>query len=135
MVLEQLGGLESSSLKTKGVEEEESQALLQHPLEICLKYSTVRTTDSSTCPFVQLQPGVAALHEYADWITELKEKQGDGDCKRSTVHGGMTAVITRSLNFLHLEANFLNVLIRMCSMNVLWGQLLTLGLWSFLQFF
>ncbi|XP_011615072.2 nuclear pore complex protein Nup98-Nup96 isoform X2 [Takifugu rubripes] len=79
VVLEQLGGLDSSSLKTKSVEEEESQALLQHPLEICLKYSTVRTTDSSMCPLVQLQPGVAALHEYADWITELKEKQSNRD--------------------------------------------------------
>lgn len=106
VVLEQLGGLESSSLKTKAVEEEESQALLQHPLEICLKYSTVHTTESSMCPFVQLQPGVAALHEYADWIAELKEKQSDRDCKRSTLHGGMTALITQSLNFLHLRLNF-----------------------------
>lgn len=115
MVLEQLGGLESSSLKTKGVEEEETRTLLQHPLEICLKYSTVCTTDSLMCPFVQLQPGVAALHEYADWITELKEKQSERDCKRSTLHGGMAALITQSPNFLHLRPNFFNLLIRTCS--------------------
>lgn len=103
MVLEQLGGLECSSSKTKDEEEEERRAVLQHPLEICLKYSIVHTTDASMCPFVQLQPGVAALHEYADWITELKEKQSDGDCERSTVHGGMIALITQSLNFLQTQ--------------------------------
>uniref|UniRef100_H3CQG4 Nuclear pore complex protein Nup98-Nup96 n=1 Tax=Tetraodon nigroviridis TaxID=99883 RepID=H3CQG4_TETNG len=69
--------LEQLSVKTKDEEEEENQAVLQHPLEICLKHSTIDTTDASTCPSVQLQPGVAALHEYADWITELNEKQSD----------------------------------------------------------
>ncbi|CAF97362.1 unnamed protein product, partial [Tetraodon nigroviridis] len=77
VVLEQLSGLQSSAVKTKDEEEEENQAVLQHPLEICLKHSTIDTTDASTCPSVQLQPGVAALHEYADWITELNEKQSD----------------------------------------------------------
>lgn len=89
MVLEQLVGLESSALKTKDVEEEDSQAVLQGPLEICLKYSTIHTTDDSTCPLIQLQPGVAALHEYADWISELNEKQGDEDRKRNTVHDSL----------------------------------------------
>lgn len=90
MVLEQLVGLESSSLKAKDEEEEGNQAVLQHPLEICLKHSTIHTTDASKCPLVQLQTGVAALHEYADWITELTQKQGYADCKRSTLHGCMT---------------------------------------------
>uniref|UniRef100_A0A8C9Y0W7 Nuclear pore complex protein Nup98-Nup96 n=1 Tax=Sander lucioperca TaxID=283035 RepID=A0A8C9Y0W7_SANLU len=52
-------------------EEEESQAVLQRPLEICLKHSIVDTTDASACPLVRPQPGVAALHEYAEWIVEL----------------------------------------------------------------
>lgn len=100
VVLEQLVGLESSSLKTKDEEEEGNRAVLQHPLEICLKYSTIHTTDASKCPLVQLQTGVAALHEYADWITELTEKQGYGDCKRSTLHGCMTGLVTQSLKLL-----------------------------------
>lgn len=80
MVLEQLVGLDSS-VSSKDEGGEESQAVVQRPLEICLKYSDIRTVDASKCPFVQLQPGVAALHEYADWITELNEKRGDGDRK------------------------------------------------------
>uniref|UniRef100_A0A8C9Y0N5 Nuclear pore complex protein Nup98-Nup96 n=1 Tax=Sander lucioperca TaxID=283035 RepID=A0A8C9Y0N5_SANLU len=51
-------------------EEEESQAVLQRPLEICLKHSIVDTTDASACPLVRPQPGVAALHEYAEWILD-----------------------------------------------------------------
>lgn len=84
MVLEQLLGLQSSAVKTKDEEEEENQAILQRPLEICLKHSTIHTADASKCPLVQSQPGVAALHEYADWITELNEKQSDRDRKRTT---------------------------------------------------
>lgn len=76
-------GLQSSAVKNKD-DEEENQAVLQRPLEICLKHSTIHTTDASMCPLVQLQPGVAALHEYADWITELNEKQSDRDRKRNT---------------------------------------------------
>lgn len=81
VVLEQLLGLQPSTVKTK---DEENQAILQHPLEICLKHSTIHTPDASKCPLVQLQPGVAALHEYADWITELNEKQSNRDRKRTT---------------------------------------------------
>uniref|UniRef100_A0A8P4GAQ5 Nuclear pore complex protein Nup98-Nup96 n=1 Tax=Dicentrarchus labrax TaxID=13489 RepID=A0A8P4GAQ5_DICLA len=66
VVLEQLVGLDPPS-----------QAVLQRPLEICLKHSTVDTPDTSACPLVRPQPGVAALHEYAEWITELNDKQGD----------------------------------------------------------
>uniref|UniRef100_A0A8P4GAP3 Nuclear pore complex protein Nup98-Nup96 n=1 Tax=Dicentrarchus labrax TaxID=13489 RepID=A0A8P4GAP3_DICLA len=64
VVLEQLVGLDPP-------------AVLQRPLEICLKHSTVDTPDTSACPLVRPQPGVAALHEYAEWITELNDKQGD----------------------------------------------------------
>lgn len=82
VVLEQLVALEPPAAKTREEEEDkESQAVLQRPLEICLKHSTVSTTDASDCPLVRPQPGVAALHEYAEWITELKDKQGDADCK------------------------------------------------------
>uniref|UniRef100_A0A672GDI3 Nuclear pore complex protein Nup98-Nup96 n=1 Tax=Salarias fasciatus TaxID=181472 RepID=A0A672GDI3_SALFA len=56
-------------------DEEEGQAVLQRPLEICLKHSTVSTPDGSACPLVRPQPGVAALHDYAEWICELKEQQ------------------------------------------------------------
>lgn len=83
MVLEQLVGLDSS-VWTKDKGEDESQAVVQRPLEICLKYSDILTVDAWKCPLVQLQPGVAALHEYAEWITELNEKQGDRDRKTNT---------------------------------------------------
>uniref|UniRef100_A0AAQ5YT70 Nuclear pore complex protein Nup98-Nup96 n=1 Tax=Amphiprion ocellaris TaxID=80972 RepID=A0AAQ5YT70_AMPOC len=78
VVLEQLVGLEPPQGKTSEEEgDEESQAVLQRPLEICLKHSTVSTPDASACPLVRPQLGVAALHEYAEWITELNDKQGD----------------------------------------------------------
>lgn len=83
VVLEQLVGLEPSM---KTTEEEESQAVLQRPLEICLKHSTVQTTNASACPLVRPQPGVAALHEYAEWITELNDKRGNSDGKAERVN-------------------------------------------------
>ncbi|XP_044227526.1 nuclear pore complex protein Nup98-Nup96 isoform X2 [Thunnus albacares] len=85
VVLEQLEGLEppggkiSEEEEEEEEEDEESQVVLQRPLEICLKHSTVSTTDASACPLVQPEPGVAALHEYAEWIMELSDKQGDAD--------------------------------------------------------
>ena len=83
VVLEQLVGLEPPAVKTTEDEEEdeESQVVLQHPLEICLEHSTISATDSSPCPLVRPQPGVAALHRYAKWITELRDKQGSADRK------------------------------------------------------
>lgn len=100
MVLEQLLDLQSSAVQTKDAEEEGNQAVLQLPLEICLKHSTIHTTEASMCPLVQLQPGVAALHEYVDWITELNEKQSDRDRKRNTVNACMTGLITQSLKLM-----------------------------------
>lgn len=80
VVLEQLVGLEPPAVKTSEEEEDdEEEAVLQRPLEICLKHSTIDITDASACPLVQPRPGVAALHEYAEWITELNDKQGDAD--------------------------------------------------------
>lgn len=82
VVLEHLEGLEPPGVKTaeEDEEDEESQVVLQRPLEICLKHSTV-STDASACPLVRPQPGVAALHEYAEWIMELNDKQGDAERK------------------------------------------------------
>ncbi|XP_034539547.1 nuclear pore complex protein Nup98-Nup96 isoform X2 [Notolabrus celidotus] len=81
VVLEQLVGLDSPAVKSSEEEEEdeEDHAVLQRPLEICLKHSTVDTMDESPCPLVRPQPGVAALHEYAEWISELNDQQGDTD--------------------------------------------------------
>lgn len=83
MVLEQLVGLEPLEVKWSKEEEEdeESLAALQRPLDICLEHSTISTCDASACPLVQPQLGVAALHEYAKWITELNKKHGDRDCE------------------------------------------------------
>ena len=87
VVLEQVSGVEPEH--EKEVEEEEEMegeesasrlAVLQRPLEICLKHSTVSTPDGSTCPLVQPQLGVSALHEYAQWISKLQQKaDGDGE--------------------------------------------------------
>ncbi|XP_069395495.1 nuclear pore complex protein Nup98-Nup96 isoform X5 [Paralichthys olivaceus] len=79
VTLEQLVGLEPQVPKTSEEEDEESPTVLQRPLEICLEHSTISTTDSSTCPLVQPQTGVAALHEYAKWIRELNDTRGDAD--------------------------------------------------------
>ncbi|XP_056140469.1 nuclear pore complex protein Nup98-Nup96 [Lampris incognitus] len=84
VVVEQVVGLEpqvvsSTRREEDKVEESQSQAVLQRPMEICLKHSTVSTSQGTICPLVRPQVGVAALHEYAEWITELREKQGDGD--------------------------------------------------------
>ncbi|XP_062289256.1 nuclear pore complex protein Nup98-Nup96 isoform X2 [Scomber scombrus] len=81
VVLEQLEGLEppGGKLSEEEDDEDESQVFLQRPLEICLKHSSVSTTDASACPLVQPQPGVAALHEYAEWILQLSDQQGGAD--------------------------------------------------------
>lgn len=79
VVVEQLVGLDPSLTKTS--EEQERQSVLQRPLEICLKHSTVHGSDTSSCPLVRPRPGVAALHEYAEWISELNDERGDVDRK------------------------------------------------------
>ncbi|KAM4726112.1 nuclear pore complex protein Nup98-Nup96 isoform 1-T2 [Anableps anableps] len=76
VVLEQLVGLEAPQGK---ISEEESHAVLQRPLEICLKHSSVSVPEGVSCPLVEPQAGVAALHEYAEWISELNDKQGAAD--------------------------------------------------------
>uniref|UniRef100_A0A3P9IE46 Nuclear pore complex protein Nup98-Nup96 n=1 Tax=Oryzias latipes TaxID=8090 RepID=A0A3P9IE46_ORYLA len=73
VVLEQLVGLDPLQGKTS--EDDEDQTVLQRPLEISLKYSTVSVPDGSDCPLVKPRPGVDALHAYAEWITELVEKE------------------------------------------------------------
>ncbi|KAJ7996062.1 hypothetical protein DPEC_G00233180 [Dallia pectoralis] len=56
---------------------EECQAVYRRPLEIGLKHCHITTKGS--CPFIQPQRGVAALHEYAQWITDLNQHAGEGD--------------------------------------------------------
>ncbi|XP_035288063.1 nuclear pore complex protein Nup98-Nup96 isoform X2 [Anguilla anguilla] len=56
---------------------EEALALLRRPLEIELKHS--RVSAEGACPFVQPAPGVDALHEYADWISEVTAETGAAD--------------------------------------------------------
>uniref|UniRef100_A0A667Z4H4 Nuclear pore complex protein Nup98-Nup96 n=1 Tax=Myripristis murdjan TaxID=586833 RepID=A0A667Z4H4_9TELE len=75
-------------------EEEERQAVLRRPLEICLKHSSVEAPAGSACPLVRPQAGVAALHEYAEWITELNERNGDADGETATVLGHWAEVWT-----------------------------------------
>uniref|UniRef100_A0A4W5NGM8 Nuclear pore complex protein Nup98-Nup96 n=1 Tax=Hucho hucho TaxID=62062 RepID=A0A4W5NGM8_9TELE len=65
VVIEQVVGLEPR-------DSEESQAVYQRPLEIGLKHSSIST--EGACPFIQPQSGVAALHEYAEWITDLNQE-------------------------------------------------------------
>ncbi|XP_017296751.1 nuclear pore complex protein Nup98-Nup96 isoform X2 [Kryptolebias marmoratus] len=77
VVLEQLAGLDLPQGKLG--DEEDSQAVLQRPLEICLKNSTVSVPDGTACPVVRPQAGVAALHQYAEWITELNAKRGGAE--------------------------------------------------------
>lgn len=81
MVIEQVVGLEPR-------DSEESQAVYQRPLEIGLKHSTIST--EGACPFIQPQSGVAALHEYVEWITDLNQEAGAGDGKlcNPLIHNG-----------------------------------------------
>ncbi|XP_057677624.1 nuclear pore complex protein Nup98-Nup96 isoform X2 [Corythoichthys intestinalis] len=72
VVLEQVLGLDAHT------SEEQSQEVLEHPLEICLNHSTINT-DAPGCPQVCPKPGVAALHDYADWATELSDKWAHAD--------------------------------------------------------
>ncbi|XP_014858981.1 PREDICTED: nuclear pore complex protein Nup98-Nup96 [Poecilia mexicana] len=81
VVVEQLVGLEALQ-GTKMIEEEEEEerhAVLQRPLEISLKHSTVSVPEGASCPLVEPRPGVAALHDYAEWIRELSAERGDAD--------------------------------------------------------
>lgn len=91
VVVEQLVGLGSTEGTAVEEEEEERLLVLQRPLEICLKHSTVSRCDASECPLVLPQPGVAALHEYAEWITELNHKQGHRDGERRPGYGMSSA--------------------------------------------
>uniref|UniRef100_A0A1A7XNB2 Nuclear pore complex protein Nup98-Nup96 n=1 Tax=Iconisemion striatum TaxID=60296 RepID=A0A1A7XNB2_9TELE len=76
VVLEQLVCLDPPQ---EDQSEEKSQEMVQHPLEICLRNSTVNVPDGTVCPLVTPQPGVVALHEYTKWITELLERHGGSE--------------------------------------------------------
>lgn len=76
VTVEQLQALDST-LGSYSEDEELSEAVLQRPLEICLKHCTI--SSSHSCPFVQPQSGVSALHEYAQWVTELSGRHASAD--------------------------------------------------------
>uniref|UniRef100_A0A9L0IPQ7 Nuclear pore complex protein Nup98-Nup96 n=1 Tax=Equus asinus TaxID=9793 RepID=A0A9L0IPQ7_EQUAS len=62
--------LEKLSLRQK--KPDEDLQLYQTPLELKLKHSTVHVDE--LCPLVVPNPGVAVIHDYADWV---KEASGD----------------------------------------------------------
>ncbi|KAK2491928.1 hypothetical protein MC885_008156, partial [Smutsia gigantea] len=62
--------LEKLSLRQKKPDEE--LQLYQTPLELKLKHSTVHVDE--LCPLIVPNPGVAVIHDYADWV---KEASGD----------------------------------------------------------
>ncbi|KAM9331933.1 nuclear pore complex protein Nup98-Nup96 isoform 2-T2 [Pholidichthys leucotaenia] len=58
-------------LQDDGDDDEEMEAIVQRPLEICLENSSISIPANSSCPLVTPRPGVEALHRYSQWITEL----------------------------------------------------------------
>nr|XP_036882090.1 nuclear pore complex protein Nup98-Nup96 isoform X3 [Manis javanica]XP_036882091.1 nuclear pore complex protein Nup98-Nup96 isoform X4 [Manis javanica] len=58
--------LEKLSLRQKKPDEE--LQLYQTPLELKLKHSTVHVDE--LCPLIVPNPGVAVIHDYADWVKE-----------------------------------------------------------------
>ncbi|XP_057603918.1 nuclear pore complex protein Nup98-Nup96 isoform X6 [Hippopotamus amphibius kiboko] len=62
--------LERLSLRQKKLDED--LQLYQTPLELKLKHSTVHVDE--LCPLIVPNPGVAVIHDYADWV---KEASGD----------------------------------------------------------
>ncbi|XP_016073611.1 PREDICTED: nuclear pore complex protein Nup98-Nup96 isoform X2 [Miniopterus natalensis] len=62
--------LEKLSVRKKKLDED--LQLYQTPLELKLKHSTVHVDE--LCPLIVPNPGVAVIHDYADWV---KEASGD----------------------------------------------------------
>lgn len=62
--------LEKLSFRKKKLDED--LQLYQIPLELKLKHSTVHVDE--LCPLIVPNPGVAVIHDYADWV---KEASGD----------------------------------------------------------
>lgn len=62
--------LEKLSLRQKKLDED--LQLYQTSLELKLKHSTVHVDE--LCPLIVPNPGVAIIHDYADWV---KEASGD----------------------------------------------------------
>lgn len=58
--------LEKLSLRQKKLDED--LQLYQIPLELKLKHSTVHVDE--LCPLIVPNPGVAVIHDYADWVKE-----------------------------------------------------------------
>ncbi|XP_010143933.1 PREDICTED: nuclear pore complex protein Nup98-Nup96, partial [Buceros rhinoceros silvestris] len=61
--------MEKLSLKQRQVDREEELYLT--PLEIKLRHSTVHMDEH--CPLLAPNPGVAVIHDYADWVRKVSE--------------------------------------------------------------
>ncbi|XP_036379424.1 nuclear pore complex protein Nup98-Nup96 [Megalops cyprinoides] len=83
--LEQVVGVEPR-------ESEESLGFFRQPLEIELKYSVISAEEG--CPFIEPAIGVDALHEYADWITEVNK---DGAVDDAVKHWRLVWTLCASL--------------------------------------
>uniref|UniRef100_A0A8D2CWC3 Nuclear pore complex protein Nup98-Nup96 n=1 Tax=Sciurus vulgaris TaxID=55149 RepID=A0A8D2CWC3_SCIVU len=62
--------LEKLSLRQKKLDED--LQLYQTPLELKLKHSTVHVDE--LCPLIVPNPGVAVIHDYADWVKEASRE-------------------------------------------------------------
>lgn len=61
--------MEKLSLKQRQLDREEELYLI--PLEIKLRHSTVHMDEH--CPLLAPNPGVAVIHDYADWVRKVSE--------------------------------------------------------------
>uniref|UniRef100_A0A7M4FMH4 Nuclear pore complex protein Nup98-Nup96 n=1 Tax=Crocodylus porosus TaxID=8502 RepID=A0A7M4FMH4_CROPO len=93
--------IEKLNLEQKKTEGDKQLYLL--PLEIKLKHSTVHLDDY--CPFIAPNPGVAAIHDYADWVREVS---GDpAEIENVVKHWGLTWTLCEAIwgNLKELEAS------------------------------
>lgn len=81
---------------------DEDLQLYQTPLELKLKHSTVHVDE--LCPLIVPNPGVAVIHDYADWVKEasgdLLEAQSEyGSCFCLMFLERVGACVHRRMNF------------------------------------
>ncbi|KAF5929424.1 hypothetical protein HPG69_017850 [Diceros bicornis minor] len=82
--------LEKLSLRQK--KPDEDLQLYQTPLELKLKHSTVHVDE--LCPLVVPNPGVAVIHDYADWV---QEASGDLSEAQIVKHWSLTWTLCEAL--------------------------------------
>ncbi|XP_028907504.1 nuclear pore complex protein Nup98-Nup96 isoform X1 [Ornithorhynchus anatinus] len=68
--------------------------LYQAPLEIKLKHSTVHIDEP--CPLITPNPGVAAIHDYADWLRELSG-EATAELEPVVKHWGLTWTLCEAI--------------------------------------